>query len=84
MMTMSLYFKLVPVKRKPIKRYTKKMYKDIIRDFLSEKYNLAEVVIEVGNKSYVKNRLENSVEEMDLEHKVIVSIVNNKCYLEKF
>ena len=84
MMTMPLCFKLIPVKRKPLSRYSKKMYKDIIRDFLSEKYNLAEVVIEVGNKSYVKKRLQKSIEDMDLEHKVIVSIVNNRCYLEKF
>ena len=83
-MTMSLYFKLIPVSRKPRKRYTRKMYKDIVREFLSENYDLAEVIIEVGNKSYVKKRLQKSIEDMDVEHKVMVSIVNNKCFLEKY
>lgn len=81
---MPLTFNLIPVDKKPVNRYTKKMYKDIIKEFIFEKYELAEVIIEVENKSYVKNRLQNCIEEMGVQHKVIVSIVNNRCYLERF
>lgn len=81
---MALRFELVPVKRKPINRYTDRMYKEIIREFISTGYNLAEVNIGINNKSYVKSRLHKNIQEMKLSHKIVVSIVNNSCYLERY
>ena len=84
MRKMSLCFTLTPVSEKPLNRYSKDMYKDMILEFVSKDYDLAEVLVEVNNKSYVKNMLQKSVEDLDMEHKVIVSIINNKCYLERY
>jgi len=84
MRKMSLCFKLTPVNEKPLNRYSSDMYKDMILEFVSKDYELAEVLVEVNNKSYLKNMLQKSIEELDLEHKVIVSIINNKCYLERY
>ena len=84
MMNMSLYFKLIPVEEKPLNRYSKEMYKELIQEFLSKDFLLAEVLIDVNNKSYVKAMLIKCLEEMNLEHKLVVSIVNNKCFLERF
>ena len=81
---MSLYFKLIPVEEKPLNRYSKEMYKELIQEFLSKDFLLAEVLIDVNNKSYVKAMLIKCLEEMNLEHKLVVSIVNNKCFLERF
>ena len=84
MMKMSLYFKLIPVKEKPLNRYSKEMYKELIQEFISKDFMLAEVLVNVNNKSYVKSMLIKCLEEMRLEHKIVVTIVNNKCFLERF
>ena len=84
MMNMSLYFKLIPVDEKPLNRYSKEMYKELIQEFLSKDFLLAEVLVDVNNKSYVKAMLLKCLEEMNMEHKIVVSIVNNKCFLERF
>ena len=81
---MSLRFKLISVDEKPVNRYSREMYKDIIREFLDCDYALAEVLIDVSNKSYVKRKLSKCVKEMGVGHKIIVSIVNNKCFLERY
>lgn len=81
---MALSFKLVPVLEKPNTRLSKSMYKDIIREFLEEDFGLAEVLVDVKNKSYVKSMLQTCLIEMGLEYRVLVSIINNKCYLERY
>lgn len=81
---MALSFKLIPVQEKPLNRLTKDMYKDIIREFIDEGFGLAEVLVDVKNKSYVKSMLQSCIVEMELEYSVIVSIINNRCYLERY
>ena len=43
MRKMSLCFTLTPVSEKPLNRYSKDMYKDMILEFVSKDYDLAEV-----------------------------------------
>jgi len=81
---MSLIFRLTPVKRKPVKRFKRETYNAIIDDFLIKGYHIAEVQVDIKNKNHVKKQLLSCIIEKKLQDKILVSVINKKCFLEKY
>ena len=76
-------FDLKPVTKKPSRKYRKgSKYDPILDSFLSGDHEL--VKVEVANKdaNYLRTQLNKRIVTKNLSG-VMVSVVNNACYLEK-
>lgn len=75
-------YTLSPVEDKPTRRYRKgSKYDPIIDAFIEQDQSLVEVIVEDKDANYVRTQLKKRIDSRDL--KIIVSVVNNKVYLEK-
>jgi len=81
---MNMEFKLIPVKTKPLKRNrTGSIYDPIIFEFEDNKMRIAQVIELEKNPKYVRRRLAARINDLKLDHKIKVSIINNELFLEK-
>ena len=77
-------FKFKKIKEKPKRAYRKgSKYDPIIDGFLEMEEKLAEISIEKKDANYIRTQLSKRVEARKLDNLVKVSVVNNKCYLER-
>ena len=75
-------FNLTPVADKPLRRYRKgSKYDPILDAFLEGEVRLVEVSLAGKEANYLRIRLNKRIKDRKLG--VRVSVVNNKCYLEK-
>jgi len=75
-------FDLLPVEKKPSRRYRKgSKYDPILDKFLEGKDKLVTVEVAGRDGNYVRTQLKKRIDARDL--KIDVSVVNNKVYLEK-
>ena len=75
-------FNLTPVADKPLRRYRKgSKYDPILDAFLEGEARLVEVSLAGKEANYLRIRLNKRIKDRKL--RVRVSVVNNKCYLEK-
>ena len=75
-------FDLLPVEKKPSRRYRKgSKYDPILDKFLEDKHNLVTVEVTGKEANYIRTQLKKRIDARDL--KMDVSVVNNKVYLEK-
>ena len=75
-------YTLSPVEDKPTRRYRKgSKYDPIIDSFIEQDQPLVEVIVEDKDGNYVRTQLKKRIDARDL--KIIVSVVNNRVYLEK-
>lgn len=76
-------FELKPVTDKPKRQYKKgSKYDPVLDAFMKSKQKLVEVEIPEKDANYIRTQLSKRIEARNLK-KVTVSVVNNKCYLEK-
>ena len=75
-------FDLKPVKKKPRRYRTESKYDPILDDFMEGKDNLVEVLVEGRDANYLRMQLNKRIKARGLEG-VLVSTVNNVCYIEK-
>ena len=81
---MELEFELMPVARKPMRKYRKgSKYDPIIDLFLKGENNLVKVVVESKDANYLRTQLNKRIDARNINEKVKVSVVNNIAYLEK-
>lgn len=77
-------FKLEPIKEKPKRKYRKgSKYDPILDQFVDSKEKLAEITVEKKDANYLRTQLDKRIEARKLDKKVKVSVINNKCYLER-
>ena len=75
-------FNLTPVADKPLRHYRKgSKYDPILDAFLEGEARLVEVSLAGKEANYLRIRLNKRIKDRKL--RVRVSVVNNKCYLEK-
>jgi hypothetical protein len=78
-----LKFNLKPVEEKPSRRYRQgSKYDQIIDAFIEGEENLVEANVSGRDANYLRTQLSKRIDARNLK-KVIVSVVNNVCYLEK-
>ncbi|MBS7620005.1 hypothetical protein KEJ21_05095 [Candidatus Bathyarchaeota archaeon] len=77
-------FSLIPIKKKPSRRYRKgSKYDPILDDFIKASHELVEVKFEGKDANYLRTQLNKRIEVRDLKEKIKTSVVNNVLYLEK-
>ena len=76
-------FKLTPVKSKPSRKYRKgSKYDPILDAFIESDLPIVEVETD-ADANYVRTQLNKRIQARKIEKKVKISVVNNRCYLEK-
>lgn len=77
-------FSLIPVKKKPTRRYRKgSKYDPVLDAFMKSSDELVEVKFEGKDANYLRTQLNKRIEVRDLKEKIKTSVVNNVLYLEK-
>lgn len=78
-------FSLDPVTEKPTRKYRKgSKYDPILEAFRSGRNNLVAVNIEGKDANYIRTQLNKRIDANKRKNRgVVVSVVNNVCYLEK-
>jgi len=75
-------FDLLPVEKKPNRKYRKgSKYDPIIDKFMNDKDKLVTVEVAGKDGNYIRTQLKKRIDARELD--VDVSVVNNKVYLEK-
>ena len=77
-------FSLIPVEKKPSRRYRKgSKYDPVIDAFLESPEALVEVKVEGREANYLRTQLNKRIEVRNMKRKVKTSVINNVLYLEK-
>ena len=77
-------FDLMPVQKKPSRKYRKgSKYDPIIDSFLESNHDLVKVEVPGKDANYLRTQLKKRIDARDLQDKTEVSVVNNIAYLEK-
>jgi len=79
-----LDFSFKPVDEKPTRRYRKgSKYDPVIDAFIKSDEILSELNIVGKDGNYIRTQLNKRIVARKLGKKLKVSVINNKCYLEK-
>lgn len=77
-------FNLLPVAKKPHRRFRKgSKYDPIIDSFLESEHEIVTATVPGKDANYVRLQLKKRIDARDLENQIEVSVVNNIIYLEK-
>lgn len=78
-------FSLAPVTEKPSRKYRKgSKYDPVLEAFKSGRNNLVAVTIEGKDANYIRTQLNKRIDADKRKYRgIVVSVVNNVCYLEK-
>ena len=79
-----LSFNLLPVTKKPSRRFRKgSKYDPIIDSFLESEHEIVSATVPGKDANYVRIQLKKRIDSRDLKKQIEVSVVNNIIYLEK-
>ena len=77
-------FDLLPVDKKPTRKYRKgSKYDPIIDKFKDAKYKLVKIEVPDKDANYLRTQLKKRIDARDMNSEIEVSVVNNVAYLEK-
>jgi len=77
-------FNLAPVKEKPKRAYRKgSKYDPLLEAFMKGTDKLVEASVPDKDSNYIRTQLSKRVDAVPAFKNIKISVVNNKCYLEK-
>ncbi|MFP3951978.1 MAG: hypothetical protein ACLFVP_07575 [Candidatus Bathyarchaeia archaeon] len=77
-------YDLIPVNKKPPRKYSKRSkYDPIIDDFLDADEELVKVDVEGKEANYLRTQIKKRIDSRGLDDQIDASVVNGNCYLER-